>query len=98
MSEKSTTKLQAEFDWAKISERARELEKGKVKTPELTRTIKRHKHVPVLAPSAQFRRAPDAKAFLYYEALDRKEAIKRRKGKSQDKQLSQQFKDNGRER
>ncbi len=73
------TKLQAAFEHAKAAKKSMEKQKGRVESPHILRNIRRHKLVPALTPTGQMRRQPDREAFRHYEAIDRAEAIQRRK-------------------
>jgi hypothetical protein len=72
------SKLQAAYDKARaIKDRSKKPE------PYVLGNIKRHKHVPIMAPKGPLRHAVDAQNFRYYEAQDRKEAINRGKALQQ---------------
>ena len=67
------------FDRAKAAKQALDKKPKKISSPHILRNIRRHKHMPLLVPKGPIREAVDRQNFTYYEALDRAEAVARRK-------------------
>lgn len=84
--------LQAAYD------RARSLQQSvKIKDQHIPRNIKRHRLVPALTPTGNWRREPDRESFLAREAQDRRDALKRNKQLQNQPQIDKSF-DRGMER
>ncbi|PLW76435.1 hypothetical protein [Cohaesibacter celericrescens] len=80
--------LRVAFQRGKTSQTPLDRQPQKVESPHILRNIRRHKHVPILAPKGAMRQGPDRQAFLHYEGLDRVEAIKRRKAMDRSAQFN----------
>lgn len=86
---KGPTFLQAAYQRAEAAQRPLDRQKSNViPFPKTLTNIRRHKHIPVLAPKGVIRRVPDREAFMRVEAQDRLNAIRKRKSMQSKKDFA----------